>query len=459
MEKRVERDSLGEVWVPTDSYWGATTQRSIENFQISGIRFPRSFIKALGVVKVACAKANLNLGILKPQLANAIIEAGMEVLDGTFDKQFPLDIFQTGSGTHTNMNANEVIANRASEILGKKRGSGFVHANDHVNLSQSSNDVIPTALHISALELIEQRFLPALEGLTNALKSKSEEFRDIVKTGRTHLMDATPITLGGEFATYAVQIEKSIDRVKGVSPRLMELPIGGTAVGTGVNAPREFSSPAVNNISQITGIAFKENQNRAEGIAAHDAIVETSGALKTIAVSMTKIANDVRWLSSGPGAGLGEISIPENEPGSSIMPGKINPTQAEALLMVCAQVIGNDLTITLAGANGNFELNTMKPIIAYNLLQSIEILTNSVDSFTKKCVSGIQANKAQIKKYLDKNLMMVTVLAPKIGYDKATDVAKSALKTGKTIRETALEMNLLSEKELDKLLDPRSIVG
>jgi fumarate hydratase class II len=459
MEKRVERDSLGEVWVPTDSYWGATTQRSIENFQISGIRFPRSFIKALGVVKVACAKANLNLGILKLQLANAIIEAGTEVMDGTFDKQFPLDIFQTGSGTHTNMNANEVIANRASEILGKKRGSGFVHANDHVNLSQSSNDVIPTALHISALELIEQRFLPALEGLTNALKSKSEEFRDIVKTGRTHLMDATPITLGGEFATYAVQIEKSIDRVKGVSPRLMELPIGGTAVGTGVNAPREFSSPAVNNISQITGIAFKENQNRAEGIAAHDAIVETSGALKTIAVSMTKIANDVRWLSSGPGAGLGEISIPENEPGSSIMPGKINPTQAEALLMVCAQVIGNDLTITLAGANGNFELNTMKPIIAYNLLQSIEILTNSVDSFTKKCVSGIQANKAQIKKYLDKNLMMVTVLAPKIGYEKATDVAKSALKTGKTIRETALEMNLLSEKELDKLLDPRSIVG
>ncbi len=459
MEFRKEKDSLGEVKVPEDVYWGAVTQRSLENFKISGLRFPRRFIGALGVVKKACAQTNMELGVLSEDIGNALVDAAEEVIGGRLDSHFPLDIFQTGSGTHTNMNANEVIANRASEILGDKRGSGKVHPNDHVNLSQSSNDVIPTAMHIACAEAIEENLKPALNGLKDALKTKGEEFKDIVKTGRTHLMDATPVTLGGEFKTYSRQIEKGLDRINSLLPRLLELSIGGTAVGTGVNAPDGFSSLAIERISKITGIEFIENTNKGEGISSHDSIVELSGVLKTISVSLSKIANDIRWMASGPAAGLSEISIPANEPGSSIMPGKINPTQAEALLMICAQVAGNDAAITIAGAGGNFELNTMKPLLAYNILLSIEILANSIDSFTKKCVTDIRANTEHIKGCLERNLMLATALAPRIGYDRAADIAKEANKKGESIFEVALRHGVLPEKELKKILDPRSMAG
>ncbi len=442
MKHRIERDSLGEVKVPKDAYWGATTQRSVENFKISGLVFQRRFIRALGVVKLACARANLELGGLSEEIASAIIRAAAEVMDGDLDSQFPVDIFQTGSGTHSNMNANEVIANRAVEILGGEKGSKTVHPNDHVNKSQSSNDVIPTAIHVSTTEAVEHELLPALEKIKSALEDKAEEFKGIVKTGRTHLMDATPITLGREFKTYSSQVGKGIERLKSTYPRLLELPLGGTAVGTGINAPAGFSTVAVKNISKITGIKFVENPDKGEGISAHDAIVELSGALKTVAVSLTKIANDIRWMASGPAAGLGEIRVPANEPGSSIMPGKVNPTQAEALLMACAQVIGNDATITFAGASGNFELNTMKPIIAYNTLQSIEILANSVNSFTEKCLAGIAPNTDRMKKILEKNLMFVTALAPRIGYDRAAEIAKDALETGRSVRVVALSSRI-----------------
>jgi fumarate hydratase class II len=459
MEHRIEKDSLGKINVPKDAYWGATTQRSIENFKISGLVFKRGFIRALGVVKLASAQANLELGVLSEEIASVIIQAATEVVDGDLDSQFPVDIFQTGSGTHSNMNANEVIANRAIEILGGEKGSNSVHPNDHVNRSQSSNDVIPTAMHISTAEAVKHDLLQALKKLKSALEERAEEFNDIVKTGRTHLMDATPITLGQEFSVYSVQIGKGIVRLKDAIRKFLELPIGGTAVGTGINAPEGFSALAVKNISKITGLEYKENPNKGEGIAAHDAFVELSGVLKTVAVSLTKIANDLRWMASGPVAGLSEISVPANEPGSSIMPGKVNPTQAEALLMACAQVIGNDTTITIAGASGNFELNTMKPIIAYNILQSIEILANSIDSFTEKCLSGVVPNTDKMKKILEKNLMLVTVLAPRIGYDRAAEIAKEARKTGKGIREIALEHEVLSKKELDQILDPERMTG
>jgi fumarate hydratase class II len=458
MEYRIEKDSLGDVKVPKDAYWGATTQRSMKNFRISGLTFQGRFIRALGSIKLACAQANLELGLLPENCGKAIIQAAEEVADGKLDSQFLVDIFQTGSGTHTNMNANEVIANRASEIMGGEKGSGEVHPNDHVNLSQSTNDVIPTAIHVAAVEAIKNKLIPSLEEFKSALDDKSREFRDNVKVGRTHLMDATPITLGQEFSTYSAQIRSGLNRLQSVTAVLMELPIGGTAVGTGINAPKGFSTITVRNISTMTGTEFKEKQNKGECIAAHDAIVETSGTLKTIAVGLTKIANDIRWLSSGPRSGLNEIEIPANEPGSSIMPGKVNPTQAEALLMVCAQVIGNDTTITLAGASGNFELNVMKPVMAYNILQSIELLANSVDSFTKRCVTGIKANKGQIKRYLEENLMSVTALTPIIGYDLAAEIAKKAHKTGKSIREIALEAEILPEEELDKLLDPKKMI-
>jgi fumarate hydratase class II len=446
MEHRIEKDSLGKINVPKDAYWGATTQRSIE-------------IRALGVVKLASAQANLELGVLSEEIASVIIQAATEVVDGDLDSQFPVDIFQTGSGTHSNMNANEVIANRAIEILGGEKGSNSVHPNDHVNRSQSSNDVIPTAMHISTAEAVKHDLLQALKKLKSALEERAEEFNDIVKTGRTHLMDATPITLGQEFSVYSVQIGKGIVRLKDAIRKFLELPIGGTAVGTGINAPEGFSALDVKNISKITGLEYKENPNKGEGIAAHDAFVELSGVLKTVAVSLTKIANDLRWMASGPVAGLSEISVPANEPGSSIMPGKVNPTQAEALLMACAQVIGNDTTITIAGASGNFELNTMKPIIAYNILQSIEILANSIDSFTEKCLIGVVPNTDKMKKILEKNLMLVTVLAPRIGYDRAAEIAKEARKTGKGIREIALEHEVLSKKELDQILDPERMTG
>jgi fumarate hydratase class II len=457
MEHRIEKDSLGEINVPKDAYWGATTQRAIENFKISGLVFKRGFISSLGVVKLACAQANLELGVLSEEIAGGIIQAATEVKDGNLDSQFPVDVFQTGSGTHTNMNANEVIANRAIEILGGEKGSKTVHPNDHVNLSQSSNDVIPTAMHISTVEAVATDLLPSLKKLKNALEESAVEFNNIVKTGRTHLMDATPVTLGQEFSVFASQIGKGIDRLKDALKRLLELPIGGTAVGTGINAPEGFSALAVKNIAHITGMDFMENPDKGEGISAHDAIVELSGVLKTVAVSLSKIANDIRWMASGPVAGLSEITVPANEPGSSIMPGKVNPTQAESLLMACAQVKGNDTTITIAGASGNFELNTMKPIIAYNILHSIEILAKSVDSFTEKCLVGIVPNTKRMKKILEKNLMLVTALAPRIGYDKAAEIAKEAFKTGKSIREIAFEQKVLSEKELDQILDPKNM--
>ena len=458
MKHRIERDSLGEVEVPNDAYWGATTQRSVDNFRISGLVFQRRFIRALGVVKLACAEANLELGVLSEEKAKAVIQAASEVMEGKLDSHFPVDIFQTGSGTHSNMNVNEVIANRAIEHLGGEKGSKAVHPNDDVNKSQSSNDVIPTAMHVACAEAVEHDLLPALEKLKVALANKAAEFNSVVKTGRTHLMDATPLTLGGEFSTYAAQIGKGIDRLKEASKRLLELPIGGTAVGTGINTPDGFSALVVKNISHITGIRFRENPDKGEGIAAHDTIVELSGVLKTVAVSLTKIANDIRWMASGPTAGLGEITIPANEPGSSIMPGKVNPTQAEAVLMACAQVFGNDTTITFAGAGGNFELNTMKPVMAYNILQSIEILANSVDSFTDKCLLGIAPNTERIKKILEKNLMLVTALAPKIGYDKAAEIAKEAHASSRSLREVALEKTSLSIDALDKLLDPKKML-
>jgi fumarate hydratase class II len=458
MKHRIERDPLGEVKVPEDAYWGAVTQRSIENFRISGLRLQRGFIKAMGTVKLASIKTNHMLGLLPDELANALISAAGEVLDGKLDQHFPVDVFQTGSGTHTNMNANEVIANRAIELLGGVRGSKLTHPNDHVNLSQSSNDVIPTAMHISVLEALSKRLIPSLERLENSLTGKSGEFKGVVKTGRTHLMDAIPVTLGLEFATYAGQIKKVIKRLKNTCPGLLELSIGGTAVGTGYNTPKGFSAHVVEEISRITGYDFKESQNKGELIAFHDSILETSGVLRLLSVSLTKIANDIRWLSSGPRAGLGEISIPENEPGSSIMPGKVNPTQAEALLMVCAQVMGNDLTISFAGAQGNFELNAMKPVMAYNILQSIEILANSVESFTDKCVAGIKVNQENINKFLEGNLMLVTALVPRIGYDRAAQIARHAAKTGRSIRDIALEQKAFSSEELEELLDPKKFI-
>jgi len=458
MEHRIERDSLGEVKVPADSYWGATTQRSVDNFQISGLQMPRQFIRGLGVVKMACAEANLELGALSPDLAKAVIKASREVIEGRLDTQFPVDVFQTGSGTHSNMNANEVIANRAAEMLGFERGSKKVHPNDHVNASQSSNDVIPTAMHIALVESLDQTLLPALENLRASLQSKADEFKGILKTGRTHLMDATPVSLGMEFAAYRAQVGNGIDRVRSTYPRLLQLAIGGTAVGTGVNAPKGFSKLVVEKINGITGIDFRENPLKSEGIAAHDAVVELSGTLKTLALGLTKIANDIRWMASGPKAGLGEVTIPANEPGSSIMPGKVNPTQAEALLMACAQVIGNDLTITIAGATGSFELNVMKPLMAYNILQSIAILSNSVRSFTDKCVRGIRANEKHIQQVLEQNLMIVTGLVPKIGYDKAAEIAKEALASNRSLREVALERTGLPPKVIDKLLDPKKML-
>lgn len=458
MEFRVERDSLGEVKVPREAYWGAVTQRSMENLHISGTPMPRLFIKALGIVKLACARANHELGIISSEPFKAIEQACKEVIAGELDDHFPVDVFQTGSGTHSNMNSNEVIANRAAELLGFDRGSHHVHPNDHVNASQSSNDVIPTSMHISAVESLKEDLIPILKTFEKELGSKARELEGIVKTGRTHLMDATPTTLGLEFRTYQAQIKKGIERIENALPFLLELPIGGTAVGTGINAPDGFAELVVKKISLITGQDFRENPIKSEGIAAHDAFIELSGALKTLAVSLTKISEDVRWMVSGPGAGLAEITIPANEPGSSIMPGKVNPTQAEALLMACTQVIGLDAAVTIAGSRGNFELNVMKPLIIWNILESIKLMSNSVSSFTKRCLFGIKANEEHIQKIVERNLMLVTALSPIIGYEKAAEIAKEAAQKGASIREVAIKKGVLSESELDRLLDPSKML-
>jgi len=453
-EFRIEKDSMGEMKVPKSAYYGAQTQRAVENFPVSGIGFPPKFIRALAMIKFAAASANESLKLLDSKVAEVIRNAAGEVMEGKLDKEFVVDIFQTGSGTSTNMNANEVIANRAVELLGKQRGSKEVHPNDHVNMSQSSNDVIPTAIHIAALEAIQGELLPALGELHQALIKKSQEFDRIVKIGRTHLADATPIRLGQEFGGYARQIELSIERIKAASSGLEELALGGTAVGTGINTHPEFPSRTIKKISEMTGLNFREAQNHFEAQAAKDAVVQVSGSLKTLAVSLTKIANDLRWLSSGPRCGIGEIDLPETQPGSSIMPGKVNPVMCESVLQVAAHVIGCDTTITICGQAGNFELNVMMPVMALRLLEAITFSASVVKAFTEKCVVGITANEKHSEEMIEKSLAMVTSLAPVIGYDAAAKIAKESFTTGKTVREVAKEQNVLPKDKLDKILDP-----
>ena len=446
---------MGEMRVPSAALYGAQTQRAVENFPISGLRFPREFIRALGLIKLAAARANMDLGILDAKPGKAIVRAAQEVIDGGLDQHFVLDIFQTGSGTSTNMNANEVIANRAIQILHGLIGSKKpVHPNDHVNIGQSSNDVIPAAMHISAMESIELALIPALRRLQKALRAKSKEFDPIVKIGRTHLQDATPVRLGQEFSGYARQVQLGIRRLEKLRDTLGELPLGGTAVGTGINTHRKFAAQTIQYLSKMTGLKFREVKDHFEAQGSKDAIVETSGTLKAIAVSLTKIANDIRWLASGPRCGIGEISLPETQPGSSIMPGKVNPVIVESLLMAAAQVIGNDVTVTLGGQAGVFELNVMMPVMAHNLLESIRLLTASANNFTERCVSGIKANKERCNEMIEKSLAMCTALAPEVGYDVAAAIAKESYKTGKTVREIAREMKIISAARLDELLDP-----
>ncbi|HLL56970.1 MAG TPA: class II fumarate hydratase [Rubrobacteraceae bacterium] len=454
---RVERDSMGEVEVPRDALFGAQTRRALDNFPISGIRFPRRFIEALGAIKLEAANVNHELGGLDENLKGAIVAAAEEVVEGTLDNQFVLDIFQTGSGTSTNMNANEVISNRAVQILGGELGSKDpVHPNDHVNRGQSSNDVIPTAIHLAALISIERDLLPALHKLRDALGDKSVAFDAVVKTGRTHLQDATPIRLGQEFLGYAGQIERGIQRVEKAREDLAEVALGGTAVGTGVNTHPEFASRVCEKLAARFGVEIRETENHFQAQSAMDAAVFASGALKTVAVSLLKIANDVRFLGAGPRANLAEIALPEVQPGSSIMPGKVNPVIAESAAMVSAQVVGNDATVALAGASGNFELNVMLPVIAHNLLQSIELLASTADNFTDQLVVGLQATDRG-PALVEQGLMLATALAPEIGYDKAADLSKEAYKTGKTIREVAREKTDLPEEQLDELLDARKM--
>jgi fumarate hydratase class II len=451
---RIERDTMGELAVPADAYYGVQTARAIENFPISPLRMPRSMIRAMGLIKRAAASVNHSLGLLDKKLAEAIRQAATEVVEGKLDAEFPVDIFQTGSGTSTNMNANEVISNRATELLGGARGSKLVHPNDHVNLGQSSNDVIPTAIHIAASETIQRQLVPALTRLQKALERKAREFDKIVKIGRTHLQDATPVRLGQEFGGYARQIELGLARVRHAQDALSEVALGGTAVGTGLNCHPKFPAKVIAIISKETGCPFKEAANHFEAQSAQDSLVEASGELRTLAVSLMKIANDIRWLGSGPRCGLGEINLPETQPGSSIMPGKVNPVIAESVTMVCAQVIGNDVTVTVAGQAANFELIVMLPVMAYNLLQSIELLAAASNNFAAKCVEGIKANEERCKSLIEQSLAMCTALAPEIGYEAAAQIAKDAYKSGKTVREVARERKILPERRLAELLDP-----
>jgi fumarate hydratase class II len=454
MKYREEKDSMGTVRVPEDAYYGSQTQRAVENFPISGLRFAPEFIHALALVKKCSARANDTLDLLESKLAAAIAHAAHEVMEGRFDHQFVLDIFQTGSGTSTNMNMNEVVASRANEILTGKKGGRFpVHPNDHVNLGQSSNDVIPSVIHIAALTLIHSRLIPSLEALEKALAAKSREFEDVKKLGRTHLQDAVPMSLGQEFSGYARQMELGIERIQAVDQRMRELALGGTAVGSGLNAHPDFAKIVITHIAEHTGLPFCEAVNHFEAQAAQDAAVETSGALKTLAVSLVKIANDIRWLASGPRSGIGEITIPSLQPGSSIMPGKVNPVIPEAVIQVAAQVVGNDTAITMGGQAGNFELNVVLPVIAYNLMQSISILASVTTAFNEKCIAGITANRETCAAYIEKSLALVTGLVPKIGYDQAAAIAKKAYETGRTIREIAMEESILSESELVELLN------
>ena len=451
---RIERDTMGELAVPAEAYYGVQTARAIENFSISSLRMPRAVIRAMGMIKRAAATVNHTLGLLDKKSAEAIKQAATEVVDGKLDAEFPVDVFQTGSGTSTNMNTNEVISNRATELLGGVRGSKLVHPNDQVNLGQSSNDVIPTAIHVAASEMMQQQLLPALTRLHKALKGKAKEFDKVVKIGRTHLQDATPVRLGQEFGGYARQIELGIQRVKQAQEALSEVALGGTAVGTGLNCHPKFSSKVMAIISKETGCSFKEAKNHFEAQSAQDSLVEASGYLRTLAVSLMKIANDIRWLGSGPRCGLGEINLPETQPGSSIMPGKVNPVIAESVTMVCAQVIGNDVTVTVGGQAANFELIVMMPVMAYNLLQSIELLATASNNFSAKCIEGIKANEERCKSLIEESLAMCTALAPEIGYEAAAKLAKDAYKSGKTVREVAKEQKVLPDRRLADLLDP-----
>ncbi len=450
---RIDRDSLGETQVPADVYYGASTARAVQNFPISGLRFPRPMIRALGLIKRAAAEVNMDLGLLDRRLGVAIVTAATEVAEGRLDDQFVLDIFQTGSGTSTNTNANEVIANRATELLGGARGSKMVHPNDHVNLCQSSNDVIPTAIHLAAMTEIEQTLLPALHILQQALQQKATAFRDVIKTGRTHLMDATPIRLGQEFAGYAGQVERAIRRLRYAVQELAEVPLGGTAVGTGINAHPKFAAQACARISALARVPVQETTNHFQAQACLDALVLTSGTLRTFATALMKVANDIRWMGSGPHAGLAELQLPAVAPGSSIMPGKVNPVIAESVIQVCAQVQGNDQVVALGNQWGNFELNTMMPVIAHNLLESIAILGAASRNFAAKCIAGLTATSAG-PDHVERGLMLVTALAPVVGYDKAAEIAKTAAASGRTIRDVAREQLALTEAQLDEILDP-----
>jgi fumarate hydratase class II len=457
---RIENDSLGPVRVPEEAYFGAQTQRAIENFPISGWRFPREFLQALGLIKYAAAKVNLGLGLLERRIARAIEKASYEVMEGRWDEQFMVDIFQTGSGTSTNMNTNEVIANRANEILGSKKGIYRpVHPNDHVNLGQSSNDVFPSAIHIASMNLLRQKLLPVLRYLFKILKIKEKQFHSILKIGRTHLQDATPIRLGQEFGGYARQVDLGIHRILNAMGSLSELPLGGTAVGTGINTHPLFAKKVISIINKKTGWRFREAVDHFEAQGCRDALVELSGVLKTLAVSLLKMANDIRWMGSGPRCGIGEIRLPEVQPGSSIMPGKVNPVIPESLIQVGAQVIGNDAAITLGGLSGNFELNVMMPLIAYNLFQSIRLLANAVDHFSKRCIEELEADRERCEEMIEKSLALATVLTPKIGYDEAARIAKEAYQNRKTIRQVAEEKRLFSKEELNRLLDPQSMIA
>ena len=450
---RIERDSMGELEVPDDAYYGASTQRAVDNFPISDLRLGRRLIWALGLIKSAAAVINRDLGILDAEKADVVVRAAEEVVAGDHDDQFVVDIFQTGSGTSSNMNANEVIANRASELHGGRRGDAFVHANDHVNAGQSSNDVIPTAIHIAAVAALREETLPALGRLAEALAAKSVEFDPIVKSGRTHLMDATPVRLGQEFGGYATQIRNGVTRLEQALGGLEELALGGTAVGTGINAPAGFAAAVIAHIAEVTGYQFREAPDHFEAQAAKDAAVFASGALKTVATSMFKIANDVRWLGSGPRTAIGELRLPVTQPGSSIMPGKVNPVMSESVMQVVAQIMGNDAAITWAGANGNFELNVMMPVLAHNLLEAAGLMARVADAFREKCIEGLEADAGRAAELLGQNIIIVTALAPRLGYDAAATVAKAAFASGRGVRDVALEMGLLSAEELDVILD------
>ena len=459
MSKRIETDTFGKIQVDSNKYWGAQSQRSLTNFDIGWEIQPKSIIKALGIIKAAAAEVNMKLGILNKDIGQNIIKAAHEIIDGKLDDHFPLSVWQTGSGTQSNMNANEVISNRAIELMGGEMGSKSpVHPNDHCNMSQSSNDTYPTAMHIACTLEILDSLLPALLSLAKKFESKSNEWARVIKIGRTHTQDATPLTLGQEFSGYAMQISNGIERIKGTLPKLMELAQGGTAVGTGLNAPKDFGVKIAQSISKITDKKFTSAPNKFEALSAHDAMLMAHGAINTVAASLFKIANDIRFLGSGPRAGLGELALPENEPGSSIMPGKVNPTQCESLTQVCLHVFGNNAAISMAGSQGHFQLNVFNPMMAFNFLQSVKLMTDAVVSFEKNCLDGLTARHENIKINLERSLMLVTALAPKIGYDKAAELAKSAHKHNTTLKEEALKSGYVSEEEFDSLVDPKKMI-